>query len=142
MKYVCWNFSFQIGGGQFEVMSMHFAIFLVLRFSKHYSSHSFELISAKLYEDIDRYGEIQAGDLPIINRLMGLIFLNTGPYGAANFKHYSSYSLNSIFSGKRGEGTDCHGGLQAITFLGDLPVPFLQTGPYGAANFKTLLLQF
>ncbi len=52
----------------------------MLRFSNRYFSHSFELISAKLYEDIDNHGGIEAvtflGDLPIqyivIKNLLGL----------------------------------------------------------------------
>ncbi len=37
----------------------HLAKSAMLRFSKRYSSHSFELISAKIYEDIDSHGGIQ-----------------------------------------------------------------------------------
>ncbi len=64
---------------------------MILRFSKGSLSHNFHPISTKLYGKHDNEGGIQAnsflGDPPKIKKKFWYfeIFVNTGPYRAANF---------------------------------------------------------
>ncbi len=73
--------------------SVHFAKFPILQFSERYSFNNFYQISIKLHVKYHNHGLILAitlfGDLPKIKNFIALffeIFVNTGPYGAGNFK--------------------------------------------------------
>ena len=71
--------------------SVHFAKFPMLRYSKGCCSHSFHSIATKLYCKYVGQEGIQAvtffRDLPNFKNFMALeIFVNTGPYGAGNYR--------------------------------------------------------
>ncbi len=95
--------------------------------SKRYLSHSFGQISNKPYNKYVSHGGILGyyffGDRSKIKIFMALFwnfFVNIGPYGAGNFKTILLLQFSSnVMSANLDEDIGYHGGIQAITFLGN-----------------------
>ena len=103
--------------------SVHFAKFPMLRLSKGYCSHNFYSISTKLYRKHGNQGEYMLlAFLALCQKLQiwwhSEIFVNTGPYGAGNFKVLLLLHPMSL---KLYEDIGYHGRIQAVTFLGSQP---------------------
>ena len=91
---------------------------------KRYFSHSFKPISTKLYDKCDSHGGIQAVSFLSICQKLKIswhfeIFVQDY-MGLEISKRYSSHSFHPI-QAKLYEDIGYHGGIQAITFLGNRP---------------------
>ncbi len=121
--------------GTFQVKSFKFSLgsFGALRkisnakISKGHCSHGFHPISTKIYGKHGNQGGIQVitffDDLPKLNILCHFeIFVNTGPYGAGNFKTLLLLQFSSNVNQTLWEDIGNHGRMQAVSFLGNCQI--------------------
>ena len=92
------------------------------KISKRYFSHCFRTISTKLYDKYvtGSHGIQAITFLAICRKLKILWHFEQDHMGLEISKRYYSYSFHPM-SAKLYEDVDYHGGIQAITFLGNRP---------------------